>query len=129
MRHLNLVGSVGGGLSYFVQDEDVDGGLYAFEFEAELLLDCGEQAGRGVGGGVGRIFKSPLQLEVIAPGEAGAVENGAVDVKLEYLNKVRNGDVEKIFNVTSVALAVFLPVRGGLRVGGRGQERSALDGG
>src|ERR1039458_9386495 len=77
-----------------VDDENVDGTFGGYEFEAELLLDRGEDGRGGVGwrrrgrqsgvGGAGvrsgAVVGRPLQRDVVVAGEAGLVDDGAAEL-------------------------------------------------
>src|ERR1700735_4621578 len=69
---------VRGGHLDVVDDEGIDGAFSGLKPEAELLLQCGDQAGGGVGVGVGIVFGGPEEGEGVAAGEAGLVEDGAM---------------------------------------------------
>ena len=63
-----------------VDDVGIDGAFDGFEFEAEFILDSVEDGGRDVAVGAGRgSRRRVVQLEVVAAGEAGAVDDDTVD--------------------------------------------------
>ena len=63
-----------------VDDEGFYGGFGGLEFEAELLLECREEGGWGVGREIGSVVAGPLEFEVIEAGKACLVDDGAVEL-------------------------------------------------
>lgn len=59
-----------------VDDQYGNGFFGGFEFEAELLLDGGEEGWGGVIG-VGRVVGGPLEFEIVAAGKSGFVDDDA----------------------------------------------------
>src|ERR1039457_3193917 len=78
-----------------VDDEGLDGAAGGFELEAELLLNCGEDVGSRIwrrGGAFGgwrrrRGQRREVQLEVIAPSQAGAVLHFAAKVQSRQVSR------------------------------------------
>src|SRR5581483_8477116 len=64
---------------YVVDDENVDRAFGGFELEAELLLEGGEEIGRVVVVRGRSVVGSPLEIDVVHTGEAGFVDDVALD--------------------------------------------------
>ena len=67
-----------------VDDESLDGAVGGGEFEAKLLLDGGEERwAAGEWRVVRGVVRRPLQGEVVFSGEAGLVDDGAMEFLLQ----------------------------------------------
>jgi hypothetical protein len=108
-----------------IDDVDVDGGLDGLELEAELLLNSGEEAGRGVG--VRRVgdVVGIAELEVVASGEGCLIDDGAIEKELHSQNEVGDGGAGVDLGHLGAVTVAFL-VRLGVGVGGGGQPWTAF---
>ena len=71
-----------------VDDEVIDGDFLGHEFEAELLLEGGEDIGEvGVRRIAGRVFWGKIQVEVVRALKPGPVDDRTFDWSLEYKGK------------------------------------------
>ena len=102
-----------------VDDDDWDGFFSGFEFEAELLLDGGEEGwSRGVVGD-GCVIGRPLELEIVAVGEVGFIDDDATGELGEFIGDDGHGK--------PLAIEIGAADADGFAVGLRRKElRSAL---
>ena len=76
--------SVFGKLLGVVDDENLAGSSFGFQFEAKLLLNCDEDRGtllvvfRASQAGGLSLVGCPLQREIVISGEAGMIQDGMV---------------------------------------------------
>ena len=78
-----------------VDDEGLHGAVGGGDLEARLLLDRGEERWAGGAGGAvagGHRIGRPLQGEVVFSGEAGLVDDGALEFLLQIVDQRVDGD-------------------------------------
>ena len=109
-----------------IDDEDLDGRFRKLELQPQLLLHRGVNIRRGVGVGAVQHVEGVAQLEIVAPGEPGLVDQRAIRPELFHQDEIRDVragvGVYSFHRTVTVALLDRLPAG----IGGRSQLRFTL---